>query len=221
MLVTTGKILDDYDANQCTVYIVYGNLGYGKSSYSLKVLNELYDTLDWEKLKTHIVYTKLEFLTKIKEQKTRDKVLVWDDAGIALFNLDTFDPLIKNVIKWFSVARTQFSGIILTTPTPMWIVKKVRCMPQSVMIKITKSSGNKWDRTATAYRNWVSPDFKSTGVKTIYEDHFSCKLPDQLYKPYNLYREGYVHEIAEEIDLALIKEQKRDKKERGETKKCD
>lgn len=212
MLVTTGKILDNYDANECTIFIVYGNLGYGKSSYSLKILHELYNSWDWEILKNQIVYTKLEFLTKISNQKTRDKCLVWDDAGIALFNLDTFDPLIKKIIKWFSVARTQYAGIILTTPTPMWIVKKVRYMPQSVMIKITKKSGNRWDRLGTAYRNWVSPDFKSTGVKTIYEDNFSCKLPDLLYNPYQKYRESYVVEIAKDINEEMNREEKKSKK---------
>lgn len=212
MLVTAGRILDAYDKEQFSCNIVYGELGAGKSSYSLKCLNEIYNTWDWTELKKHLVYTPEEFINKVKNQTEREKVLVWDDAGVWLFNLETHDPFIKAVTKWFSVARTQFSGIIFTTPSPMWIVKKIRFIPATTIIKISATRGGKSGRlrVASAYRNWIAPDFKHTGVKKMYEDHFNIWLPDELYSNYKPFRESYVKRLQEQMTREYKRQEKKD-----------
>lgn len=211
MLVTSGKILDAFDEEQFIANIVYGPLGIGKSSYSLKVLHEVYDTWDWEILKTHLVYTPEEFLIKLKTTKEREKCLLWDDAGVWLFNLDTFDPFIKSVTKWFSVARTQFASVIFTSPSPMWIVRKIRYLPQTTIIKIIKDSSRKQphQRIANAYLNWTAPDFKHTGVKKIYEDNFNVMLPDKLFSEYKPFRESYVLRLQDLMEAELSRQTKR------------
>jgi hypothetical protein len=212
MLVTTGKILDAWDNDQFKAIVVYGPLRYGKSSYSLKVLHEVYDTWDWDTLKTHLVYTAQEFMSKIKNTHKKEKCLLWDDAGVFLFNLDTNDPFIKSVTKWFALVGTQFASVIFTTPSPQWIVRKIRFLPQTTYIKITKSAGSdaehRHSRDATGYLNWIAPDFRKSGVKKVYIDHFNVMLPDKLYKCYKPFRESYVTQLQGMMDTELSKQTK-------------
>jgi hypothetical protein len=216
MFVTAGKILDAYKNNEFQSFIVYGGLGYGKSSYSLKTMFQVYGTWDWEEHKKHLCYTPQEFINIIKAAKEREKLLVWDDAGVWIFNLDTYDPFIKTLTKWFSVARTKFAGVIFTSPSPMWIVRKIRYLPQCMIVKIVKSSGSSPRlRTAKAYLNWTAPDFKKTGVKLKWEDHFNVRLPDDYYAKYNPYRESYAQIIQDSIEKELNAQTKRALKKAG------
>lgn len=196
--ISTKKILDSYWADECKVMLPYGPLGIGKSAYACKVTAQVYGerqpdgnrSLDWEAVKTHLVFHPRDFVEKcfkMMEEKKKDKVLIWDDAGLWLFALDFNNPFLKAVIKYLNVARTNWAALILTTPLPTWVLKKIRGFPQATVIKIIKekedlhSKANPKPRRATAYINWVSPDMKKTGVKAIYDDRFNAMMPDNFY----------------------------------------
>ena len=214
-LVTAHLINKAYYRDEFKLFIVYGPLGIGKSAYALKVAKEVYD--DWDTVKNHIVFHPEDFVARclsMSEKGKRDKVLVWDDAGLWLFAMDFTNPFIKAILKYMNVARTNWGALILTTPTPTWVLYKMRTFPQTINIKITKmESGDtpghttpRRMRIARAYRSWVAPDFKKQGVRTIYEDHYDAMLPNDLfwdwYKPL---RDSYAKQAAQLMQTELNK----------------
>lgn len=215
---STKRIIENYyPPEEFDLLIVYGPLGYGKSSYSIKVgvevLQEVYEVSEqeaWELIKQFIVFHPRQFFEKIRQvENTVDKrvpFLIWDDAGLWLYALDWTDPFVAAVGKYLNVARTHLASLICTTPLPTWIVKKLRNFPQSFTIKIIKETGmpgeDRWRRIAKAYRSWVTPDMKRSGVKLVYQDYFKCKLPTKFYWDwYKPLRDAY-----EDMALALMQE---------------
>jgi len=177
----------------------------GKSTLACKILAEVYGTKgkngkikkNWEAVKSRIVFTPKEFVEKVEYLVTndlREKCLIWDDAGLALLSLDFNNPWVKDVTRFFNVMRTCLSCLILTTPLPTWIVKKIRGFPQCITIKVIRAKSDKTHpkryRIGRAYRFWISPDMKKTGVTTIYEDYFTAIMPNPFYhgwyKPYRI-----------------------------------
>ena len=209
MFVLTKKINDLYFDDEFQPVIVYGGtLGIGKSSYSFKATAEAYGTHiengevtvtpDWRKVKEYLTFPPWDFVDKcfkMIEQNRREKVLIWDDAGLWLNSMDWNHPFVKAVIKYLNVARTNWGCIIFTTPTPNMVVKRLRGFPDRITIKIIKTGSNKKNpnkpRRAVAYRNWTSPDLKHTGVRKIWEDDFSALMPDDFYDWYKPIRDEY------------------------------
>jgi len=205
--ITAQKIREAYDKKECVVVIIYGSLGIGKSTMACKILAEVYGTKgkngkiekNWEAVKSRIVFTPKEFVEKVEHlisNDLREKALIWDDAGLALLSLDFNNPWVKDVTRFFNVMRTCLSCLILTTPLPTWIVRKIRGFPQCITIKIIRAQSDKTHpkryRIGRAYRYWISPDMKKTGVTTIYEDHFTALMPnDFFYEFYEPYRNSY------------------------------
>jgi len=192
-LITAKKIDESYYADECKVFIPYGPLGIGKSAYACKVVAEVYGKKgkpNWEAVKEHLVFHPKDFVekcVKLMEQNKKDKVLIWDDAGLWLFALEFNHPFIRAVIKYLNVARTNWGALIFTTPLPTWVIKKVRGFPQAISLKIVKRGSDKHrvseprPRLAKAYRFWISPDMKKSGVRRIYEDKYSAQMPDNFY----------------------------------------
>ena len=58
-------------------------------------------------------------------------------------------------------------------------------------------------RLARAYKQWLSPDLKKTGVRTVHQDYFHCHMPsDFFWDWYKPLRDAY-----EDMALNLMKEQ--------------
>jgi len=169
----------------------YGPLGIGKSSFACKVTGEVYGTPkqpNWEAVKTHIVFHPKDFVTKTEEMMQKgqkDKVLIWDDAGLWLLALEHWHPFVRSTIKYLNVARTNWAALIFTTPLPSWVIKKVRGFPEAITIKIMKASSDTSNpsrqRIGKAYRFWTSPDMKRSGVMEIYREKFTAIMPNDFY----------------------------------------
>jgi len=175
----------------------------GKSTLACKILAEVYGTPkkpNWEAVKTRIVFTPKEFVEKCEyliSNNIREKCIIWDDAGLALLSLDFNNPWVKDVTRFLNVMRTCLSCLILTTPLPTWIVKKIRGFPQCITIKVVRARSDdthpKRYRIGRAFRFWITPDMKKSGVREIYNDHFTALMPnDFFYEFYEPYRESYV-----------------------------
>lgn len=208
MLITTRMIKQAFRNDQFYLFIIYGPLRWGKSSYAAQVLAELYHSWDPEVLKNYMGCDPRDVLKRWRAQTKKELAYVWDDAGLWLHSLDWNSPFVRSVGKYLNVAGTEWAGLILTTPLPTWIAKKVRGIPQAISIKIMKCSGHQPNRRiARAYRWWTHPDMKKTGVKKIYEDLFDVMLPEQFYEWYKPYRE-YFAKMAKQMaydDLKTIK----------------
>jgi len=197
MFELTNLINHAYYHDEFELIIIYAPLGYGKTTYATKTLAQLYHD-DWEQVKSHLVFHPKDFVELcfgMAKKNRRDKAVIWDDAGLWLFALDQFDPFVKAVIKYLNVARSNWGAIIFTTPTPTWIINKIRRFPQNYCIKVIKASSDlrriQRPRIATAYKSWVAPDFKKSGVRTKFRDHFDATMPTDFYNWYKPLRDTY------------------------------
>jgi len=217
MFTVTALINKAHLFNEMRPFIVYGPYGYGKTAFSIKVLAQVYGKYDedgnlvepcydWHVIRNHLFFHPKEFIDalldseKIKSQHEYDnekiKCIVWDDAGFWLYSLMWYDRFVKAVGQYMNVARTHFSSIIFTTPSPNNVIKKIRGLPQLITVKIMKASNDRFPsqrfrRIARGYRWWRLPDMKKQGVKPLFEDRFSCKLPDDIYEEYMKMRSEY------------------------------
>lgn len=207
----TDMINHCYYHDEFQLFVVYAPLGYGKSTYAVKVLSELYDK-DWEKVKDYVVFPPKDFVRKCVEMNQkgqREKAIVWDDAGLWLFALQKNDVFVQAVIKYMNVARTNWGAMILTTPTPSWITYKMRNFPQHINVKVIKASTdtNRGQRLryAKGYRAWTAPDFKHSGVRKIFEDYYDATMPDEFYKWYKPIRDDYAKQASALMNNSLSK----------------
>lgn len=204
-LITAELINRAYYRDEFKLFIVYGPLGIGKSAYSVHCMAEVLGSYD--AVKDYIVFHPQDFVERcwdMCEKGRREKAIIWDDAGLWLFAMDFTNPFIRAVLKYMNVARTNWGALILTTPTPTWVLYKMRSFPQSLNLKIVKTNADVSPRNprkqrlrkARAYRSWVSPDFKKQGVRTIYEDHFDAMMPQDFFEWYKPVRDEYAREAA-------------------------
>ena len=182
----------------------------------MKVLAELYQN-DWEKVKQFIVFHPKDFVMRcleMSEKHKREKAIVWDDAGLWLFAMQHNDIFVQSVIKYLNVARTNWAAMILTTPTPSWVIFKMRNFPQNVRIKIIKThsdlQGVQRLRMAKAYKSWMAPDFRHSGVRNYYQDNFDATMPQDFYEWYRPVRDGYARQANELMQKSLKHVLKRD-----------
>lgn len=215
-LKTVELIEKAHTADECKVFIPYGPLGIGKSTYACKVVAELYAVdgkPNWEAVKDHLVFHPSEFVEKctlLMEQDRKDKALIWDDAGLWLLALEHWSPFIRAVVKYLNVARTNWAALIFTTPLPTWVIKKVRGFPQAITLKIIKASSQPHrPRIARAFRYWVTPDMRKSGVMEIYRDHFRGLMPNDFYDWYKPLRDSYARRaiagMKEELKHLMLK----------------
>jgi len=220
-----------YYSDEATLILVYGGfLGTGKSSYCIKSMAEVYgnhsgfpdNKPDYEATKKYLVFPPKEFVERVLSQKRREKVLCWDDMGLWLFALDWYDPFVKATTKYFNVMRTDWAIILGNTPSPKMIVHRIQSFPESIRVKIVKKASNidhpNRPRNATAYRIWMSPDLKRTGVtrRGMWSDDYSALLPNDFYAWYKPIRDHYAT-LAKQLMLkALNKLKKRDREEQVE-----
>jgi len=215
-----------YRLDEAYMVIVYGPLGYGKSSYACQVLAELYGDHDaspldprhwnWEAVKRRIFFHPRDYLSYIMSHGGREPAVIWDDAGVWLHSLDWAERWVKTVGKYLQVARTDFAGLIFTTPTPRVLMRKIRDIPAAITVKIVKEQSDYVRRVggveelvkpriARMFRTWMTPDMKRTGVREIGRDQFNAMLPDRFFKWYRPYRDRYAS-LAQEMAMRRLKE---------------
>jgi len=208
----TNLILDKYYLDEFEAFLVYGPLGYGKSSYCCQAAAEAYGVLnekvggytedgepyymDWEAVKSRLLFHPKDVMNHLLNIEERDITFIWDDAGLWLYALDWNHPFLKAFSRYLNVARTDFGSILFTTPTPTMVIKKVRDIPQCRTVKIVKRDVDNPRtrykiRLAKIYQTWISPDMKRSGVKETHRDMFNAYLPDDFYEWYKPIRDYY------------------------------
>jgi len=218
--ILAKKVLDAYyPPEEFYIFITYAPLGYGKSTYDFKAGVEVLQTAyhlnqkqAWEKLKEFIVFHPVQFFEKIEQIEEsglkRVPFLIWEDMGLWLYAMEWNNPFIEAFIKYLNVARTHLAALIGSSPSPEWVLRKLRRFPSAFTIRIQKLNGetdftNKyaWERLAVGYKFWLHADLKHSGVRRLWEDRFSCRMPDDFYEWYKPLRDAY-----EDMALNLLKE---------------
>lgn len=222
-LALARKIVSNYENDDFSLIIVYGNLRVGKSTYVIKSMEQAHQYLGFLKgimqpdyLKWIMGWDTEEVVESWMNVEERQPCYLWDDAGYWLHSMNWNDPLMISIQQYFNVVGTDYNTIILTTPSPKWVLSKIANMPDMFRIKVTKRDGGKKDseyvkfaRRAKAYQKWESPDLKRGGVNTRMVDLFSCKMEESLYKWYKPVRDGYARRAKEAIINNLRNQQRK------------
>lgn len=182
--------------------VLYGAWNVGKSSYCVKVLMDLWNDPKGKRLdewKYYVVfkpehYTALNLYLMSKGERAQFEV--WDDAGLWLYALEWSDSKVKGAVKFLNVAKTTSAGLVLTTPTPKMIVKKVTDIEGINIGKVTHTTGAPGTanlRVAKIYTNTMDI-LGNRRIRTFVEDPFSVMLPDHVWEWYNPLRKSYAME---------------------------
>lgn len=203
MLAITRYMEANYYRDQFGLFIIYGQQGIGKSVYSIMAMQEL--GIDW---KTHMFFRADEFLERVKKayyNREKIKALCLDDAGVAVFAYNWHNRWVKAFVQFINIARPTVANIILTTPNPSMLVKKLTTL-DCFYVKVVKDvsdtqHGQEW-RVAKGYKNILLPSGRKL-VKQVFEDKFKAKLPKEIFEDYTEYRYTYVYDVIQEMIEAL------------------
>jgi len=204
-LALAQEIIQWYMNDEFKVVVIYGEQRMGKSVYALKVMGQVMDYFKGIPLSPRLVdrcmgWRPHEVVHNLLSIKEKIPVYTWDDAGYWLWALDWNDPVLKAFMKYLNVIGTDMACLILTTPDPRWILKKITAQPSARTIKISRRSDamtSRWRRIAKGYQPYVLPDLTTTRVRSWLEDEFSCKCPQKVYNYYRPKRLGYAREAKE------------------------
>lgn len=222
-LALARHIVRNYLNDDFTLIIVYGNLRVGKSTYVIKSMEQAHQYLGMLKGKmtpAHLKWIMGWETSEVVESwmlvTERQPCYLWDDAGYWLHSMNWNDPLMISVQQYFNVVGTDYNTMILTTPSPKWVLSKIANMPDMYRIKVTKRDGGnrdsdyvKFARRAKGYKRWESPDLKRGGVNVKIADNFSCKMEEELYKWYKPVRDEYARRAKQAIMDNLRDQQRR------------
>lgn len=204
---TVASIRDWYQNDEFRPIVVQGFHGYGKSSFAAYVASEIYGTWAWSILKEYIVFHPKEFLSKIMKIKKKHPLIVWDDAGYWLNNMDYNNKFVKAVGKYMQVARIDWACLMFTSINARDVINKVRGIEGRWKIKVTKKGASNVQpnrRTAITYESWETPDGSQFGETGLHEERFEAWMPPQYYNRYLPYRRSFTQQakrtIKEHID---------------------
>jgi len=189
--------------------IVEGKRGVGKSSYCIKVMKEVYQSLyncddntAYQYALDHILFSMDDVVRIMKEARHRGEVVpvvTWDDAGVHGSNLQWFINM-KGVQELKSVTdtvRTAVTGMLLNCPDREGLAKVLRGY-NDYLVTITKID-TPYTRSARGYNVYKLP----SGMKRIYrnfDDRYSCYLPNWVYNKYMEQRMRFLDEAIEAVE---------------------
>ncbi|MCS6768167.1 MAG: hypothetical protein NZ888_06355 [Candidatus Nitrosocaldus sp.] len=197
------QFIDRWHKNdESRLVLIYGTAGVGKSSYAIQTCLELETVYNYN-YKDFIIFKPKEFIDRITyliDNSIKIPALIWDDAGVWLYKLDYQDEFVKSAVKFFNVARTVVSCIILTTISPHMLVTNLRKMDM-LTIKVVRRGHNN-----TSLARCYSANFTPNGyrlLKTVFEDEFKRHMPDNVYTWYSRLRADYVKEALDLMKKSL------------------
>jgi len=185
--------------------LVEGKRGVGKSSYCIKVMKEIYqtllscdDTTAYQYALKHILFDMDDIIRILREARNQNEVLpvvCWDDAGVHGSNLQWFINMrgIQELKSVMDTVRTAVTGLLLNCPDREGLAKVLRGY-DDYLVSIIKVNPP-YERSARGYNIYKLP----SGTRRVYrnfEDRYSCYLPNWVYKEYMLERMKY-------LDVAL------------------
>ena len=207
------RIIEDFDDDRFTTFIVTGKNGAGKSSYCNCLISEVYSARQREKyggdggttcnfnldiFKTHMGYHPKKVITQWKQQKERDYCYHWDDAGVWLCNLDFSNPFVKSIGRYLQVARTKWAVIMFSCIDKADIISKIRNFKSCIIVDITyngepksKYISHKYRSIAHGYHYWEDRSEKFGGIEYDWEEEFCTYMPKTFYPWYIEQRKKY------------------------------
>ena len=193
--------------------VIEAERGYGKSMYALKNMAYAYHILlecDENEAYKHaldsMIFSPKELIDRVKTNSAKDRVsIVWciDDATVHfssyLHFLNLYEAALLNGM--FDTIRTSVSSLILTCPNKKRLLSSLKNYDDHT-IQITKDRG--YERFARGIKWFTIPD-GTRRYRKVFEDEFSCYVPNWIYKLYIVKRKKYLVEISEKLEALQAK----------------
>lgn len=192
--------------------IIEGERGFGKSMYALKVMAQVYKTLDtglddtgaWDKALDNMLFS-MEDTIKFIDKNIRENIVipVWclDDATVHFCSYKYFTHIHEVILVHglFDTIRTICTGLLLTCPNRNLLLAALRNYDD---FKIEIYKDREWQRIARGYKIKTSPIGQKRVYKN-YEDKYSCYVPNWIFEKYTIKRTHYLKEVNDEMQKML------------------
>ena len=202
------KIIKEHSRTGYVGAIIYAPRGYGKSSFAIQTLYDLYHNgyglgrkEAYDKALNQLLFDLPEIASRIKDNLALDvptEGLIFDDAGV-YFSGQTYSLRYNwhSLLKSFlDTVRLATSSILMTTPNVKDLASYVR-RHDDHFVRIKKTSGG-FDRMAVIYSQYTLPS-GTIRFKKIGETDFSCYLPNVVYDEYSIKRKKMLADIIVEL----------------------
>lgn len=199
-------ILSKRRSNGFLSCITKAERGYGKSMYNLKVMAYVFQRLGysvedaWEKALDSIIFTPSQFMNRIDYNIENEVVSpVWciDDATVHfssyLYFINVYQTSLLNAA--FDTIRTVVHGLLINCPDKSRLLPGLRHYDD---YEVTIYMDRGYERKAVGIKWYSLPDGKKR-FRKMFEDSFSCYIPDEYYNKYMLMRTRYLKEINDNL----------------------
>ncbi len=214
-----------YELDLLCWYIVYGMTRAGKSTYAIMSLataaRKVGEKVSWDFIDKRVVFDVSEIQAYFEMARMRRRVLeagkdigvVFDDAGVHLHAYKAFHErkFVERMTSLLQVAGVYTANIVVTTPSPDFVLRMIRAMDDIKFILIARRSED--TAIATIYRLRFYPPRKLMSKKVVREE-FDLNMPyidgymekrmaytDQQIAMLNEFLEGEkIPEIGKELD---------------------
>ena len=180
--------------------------GYGKSMYNIKVMAYVYHRLgydvdeSWEKALDSIIFTPKDFMRRIDYNINNDIISpVWciDDATVHfnsyLYFINVYQTSLLNAA--FDTIRTVVHGLLINCPDKSRLLPGLRHYDD---YEVTIYMEDGYQRRAVGIKWYSLPDGKRR-FRKMFEDKFSCYIPDEYYNRYMMLRKKYLKDINDTL----------------------
>jgi hypothetical protein len=250
------RLWHNYTANQCEIFTVCGMPeGIGKSAYcnwtlaDLEGFKDCHDSnklqymtkpkpkeakiwdCNWEGAKKYIRYKPEEVCDLFIEMMEKDKrgiCFTWDDAGSFLQTMSFHDQFVIAFMSYLATARTNWAGVILSSPVEDWLLKKLRTSKGLIHILVTQPTSDEAEisklkslvkypvtfriRLARGYLTYKNPAWHQTYNNRVISDYFPAIMDGTFYKWYKPTRDSYA-----KLSVLQMAETLKARKARGES----
>ena len=211
--LTVQHIKNAYRYTEGIGFIAHGPIGWGKTSWQVKVAAHCLGTADepdYEAVKKWLIFTPQEFCNLILKVNSQQMILIWDDAGYWLNRLFWYETFVKESLRYMTLQRTQFGGIVFSTPSLTLLPNKILELEHIYRAKIYKLATNSHSpnlrpRLAWVKRPWYSDDLTKRGCTTMWQERFSAFMPDDFFAWYEPRRKEYTLLAAKRVQDAVRK----------------
>jgi len=215
---TARHLYNAYESDEIFSAVIFGQRGYGKSSFCMKILYDLFHNglgygynPAWNKVLENTLHSKKMFSEKfdnLREEDDKARGLHLDDAEQWLSSLvwqkkgnKKERKLMEEIRTLLPAMRTRSSGNLFSCDNPLKLDTSIRDRPLK-RIKIVKIDNPKFQRPrqARVYSQDVYPSLtQRIDGDSLWTHDFDATLPDEVFRKYNKMRKSYSDRAIEQI----------------------
>lgn len=200
---------------------IFGERGKGKSTYCYKLMAKTYyhfngysttdDEIDaYKEALTYMIYEPRDFqrltsYNKIKHIVT--PIICLDDASMHFGNMlhQTDNRLYSALMGQTATVRTAVTGLLITAPKRAHVAKFLRDYDDYkgeafIDAGAENIDRDNWNRKIRFYKWQWYPDEKKYNIKIPFQDKYSCYIPNEHYRPYEIRKNFF--EVKYDLDEA-------------------